>query len=324
LQRVEPAKPLNEAQIGGSFYLLKMYSSDILQFQTIEEIILMLEKQGLLIDKTNARKQFQRIGYFRLRSYLYPLLDTPKSLGLFKPGATFEQAMELYKFDRKLRLLVFSQIEKIEIAVRCQLVTIGCKEIGAVDWLYQESNFSDNQQFVQTLAVLSSEWKHTKEDFAQEFQATYGKALPPVWMILELIPIGTLAHLYRNIKSKSLRKKISQYFGTPPDVFASWLFCFASIRNICCHHNRLWNRTLPNTPAILKRPKGNWISFNAIDYGRLYYKLAMIQYVLSFICPNHHFSSSLKQLGREYPRVDFSIMNFPEDWEEEPFWNNPN
>lgn len=101
----------------------------------------MLEKQGLLIDKTNARKQFQRIGYFRLRSYLYPLLDTPKSLGLFKPGATFEQAMELYKFDRKLRLLVFSQIEKIEIAVRCQLVTIGCKEIGAVDWLYQESNF---------------------------------------------------------------------------------------------------------------------------------------------------------------------------------------
>ena len=52
--------------------------------------------------------------------------------------------------------------------------------------------------------------------------------------------------------------------------------------------------------------------------------LAMIQYVLSFICPNHHFSSSLKQLGREYPRVDFSIMNFPEDWEEEPFWNNPN
>ena len=40
----------------------------------------------------------------------------PKTAHLYKEGSTFEKVMMLYRFDKKLRLLMFNEIEKIEIA----------------------------------------------------------------------------------------------------------------------------------------------------------------------------------------------------------------
>ena len=35
--------------------------------------------------------------------------------------------MMLYRFDKELRLFIFSEIEKIEVAVRCAIINIGCE-----------------------------------------------------------------------------------------------------------------------------------------------------------------------------------------------------
>ena len=39
----------------------------------------------------------------------------PKTAHLYKEGSSFEKVMMLYRFDKKLRLLMFNEIEKIEI-----------------------------------------------------------------------------------------------------------------------------------------------------------------------------------------------------------------
>ena len=44
---------------------------------------------------------------------MYPLLKIPKNLHLYKEGATFEQVMMLYRFDKKLRMFLFNELEKI-------------------------------------------------------------------------------------------------------------------------------------------------------------------------------------------------------------------
>jgi abortive infection bacteriophage resistance protein len=49
---------------------------------------------------------------------MYPLLKMPKTAHLYKEGSTFKKVMMLYRFDKKLRLLMFNEIEKIEIAIR--------------------------------------------------------------------------------------------------------------------------------------------------------------------------------------------------------------
>ena len=48
---------------------------------------------------------------------MYPLLKMPKTAHLYKEGSTFKKVMMLYRFDKKLRLLMFNEIEKIEIAI---------------------------------------------------------------------------------------------------------------------------------------------------------------------------------------------------------------
>ena len=49
---------------------------------------------------------------------MYPLFRMPKEQHRYKQGATFDQVMMLYRFDKKLRMPIFNEIEKIEMAVR--------------------------------------------------------------------------------------------------------------------------------------------------------------------------------------------------------------
>ena len=52
----------------------------------------------------------------------------------------------------------------------------------------------------------------------------------------------------------SLRTHIAVQFGVPSDeVFTSWLECLVDVRNICAHHDRLFNRSFPKQPQGLRR-----------------------------------------------------------------------
>ena len=82
----------------------------------------LLKKRGLLIqNEGKALRQLQIISYFRLANYWHPL-EQDKRTHLFKPNSYFENALNLYYFDKKLRALVFTAIQSIEIASRTQMI----------------------------------------------------------------------------------------------------------------------------------------------------------------------------------------------------------
>ena len=90
-------------------------------------LIALLQSRGLSItDESKAQHYLTHIGYYRLSAYMYPLLCTPKEQHIYKKGTTFDKVMMLYRFDKKLRLLLFNEIEKIEVAVRSAVVKHGC------------------------------------------------------------------------------------------------------------------------------------------------------------------------------------------------------
>lgn len=70
----------------------------------------------------------QTKGRNRLSAYWYPLrtvdLGAANGGGVsdsFRTNARFEDAVALYVFDKKLRLLLYDALERIEIAIRTQL-----------------------------------------------------------------------------------------------------------------------------------------------------------------------------------------------------------
>ena len=127
---LEPAKPLNDAQIGGSFFLLYLIGEQVLfakPYSSPEQIVQILKQRGMLMDdERKVENYLMNIGYHRLSAYIYPFYKSPKSDLQLKEGTTFEQVLVLYRFDKKLRILLFNEIEKIEVAIRSVLANIGC------------------------------------------------------------------------------------------------------------------------------------------------------------------------------------------------------
>lgn len=225
------------------------------QYSSPSELLTILKSRGLDCSETmNAEQVLRSIGYYRLSGYLYPFLEIPKTNHIYKRGSTLNGALSLYEFDREFRLLVFNQIERIEIAVRSAITNILCAETNDVFWISSPSYFANTEKFNRTKALIDKELQTSREDFISHFKRTYDEPYPPSWMLAEIIPLGTLTRVYENIASNQLRKKIAKYFGLSVPVFVSWMTIITLTRNSCCHHARLWNRSLSLRALTMTRP----------------------------------------------------------------------
>jgi len=95
---------------------------------SIAEQIAKLEGRGLQFeDKNLAAKYLSNISYYRLRAYTYPFQDNDDPCmdhQFIRENITFQDIIDLYVFDRRLRSLVFNELEKVEVAVRTKLSQI--------------------------------------------------------------------------------------------------------------------------------------------------------------------------------------------------------
>ena len=137
----------------------------------------------------------------------------PKERHLYKHGATFDKVMMLYRFDKKLRLLAFNEIEKIEIAVRSSVINAGCEITGNPFWLTDSQSFVNQGKFSQTIKLIDDELRRSREEFIVHFKDNYSNPYPPAWILAEVLPFGVITTIFSNIKNKRIKKQVSQQFG---------------------------------------------------------------------------------------------------------------
>lgn len=274
----------------------------------------------LIDDEQKVEKYLMNIGYHRLSAYIYPFYESPKNNLVLKKGTTFEQVLLLYRFDKKLRILLFNEIEKIEVAIRSVLANVGCQELNDKYWITKPRDFANEDKFNQTLAVIEKELTSSKEDYIENFRHNYVESYPPAWMITEVLSFGNLNYIYSNIASNKLMKCIADYFGLKPQVFTSWLTVLANLRNMCCHHARVWNRDFMLNPAEPRKTSNAWIDTSKIDKKRIFYRLCVIRYFLSSVSPNNNFNEKVDDLLACFPTIDIEAMGFPKNWRNEHLW----
>jgi len=311
-------------KLAGRFFIIACMSEKYKKpYCTPEDHVALLKSRGLKIeDEKKTISYLTNIGYFRLSAYFHPLLKVPKEEHIYKPEATFKKVLDMYRFDRKLRLLLFNEIEKIEIAVRSCIVNEGCNFFGDIFWMTNKSNFFNPVRFDTTLELIKTELSNSKEDFIVHFKYKYSNPFPPAWMIAEIIPLGTLCNLYYNIKSMTLRKRVAQKFGLNGDTLKSWLISIGNLRNMCGHHSRLWNRDIAITPSAPPVPRYPWLrDISKVNPQKVYYRICILRYLLFSVSPNYtELKSKLSALMEKYLTVDTAAMGFPTDWEDEPLW----
>lgn len=274
----------------------------------------------LMEDEHKVENYLMNIGYHRLSAYIYPFYKIPKYELALKEETTFEQVLTLYRFDKKLRILLFNEIEKIEVAIRSVLANIGCQELGDRYWITKPEHFANADKFKQTLAVIEKELASSKEDYIEDFRRNYVENYPPAWMITEVLSFGNLNYIYSNIANNRLMKRIADYFGLKPQVFTSWLTVLANLRNMCCHHARVWNRDFMLNPAEPRKVSNAWIDTSKIDKKRIFYRLCIIRYLLTSVSPNNSFNEKISDLLESFPSVDIVAMGFYKNWKNEKLW----
>jgi len=282
-----------------------------------------LKVRGLQVeDDAKAFHLLEVISYYRLSGYWYPLLADKKN-HQFKPEATFNTAFKLYCFDRELRQMVLAELEKIEVAIRAKMTYVLSQKHGAF-WFQQASIFTDPVKHANSLSKIGEEFKRSDEDFINAFRNKYSDPLPPSWIAAEITSFGALSMLYKNLKPGREKRDIAHYFGLSDSVFETWLHSIVYLRNVCAHHTRLWNRAMSIRPQIPKSPRKPWLNSNNIINNRSFFILSMINYLLQTVNPKNTFRIRFKNLLTKYPNVDVRALGFPENWEQEPLWQQTN
>lgn len=191
---------------------------------TIDEQIENLKNIGLIVeDEEYARKILNDISYFRLIK-AYSLNLKPKN-GNYGEKVTFENIVELYLFNANFRQVIFPEIEKIEINVRCRVANYFVEQYGVLGYL-DADNFAN-------------------PDYHQIFMNDIEEEIK------------------RNAKAPD-KKAVAKVFGVGYTYLESWLESVFYVRNICAHYGRLYNAKLSKTPILYKEYSSMGIGNNRI------------------------------------------------------------
>lgn len=301
----------------GHFFVMR-YTKQLLSLQQQIDV---LKERGLFIEnEEEAKNALDTISYFRLAGY-WRLMEEDRQRHTFKPNSRFSRVISLYCFDEELRLLVFSAIQQIEVAVRARMIRLFSEKHGPF-WFMDTTLAESTTMFTKNLQSLQDELSRSEDEYILEHFRKYDEpSMPPIWKTLEVASMGTLSKLYGNMDDSAAKKAVSRSFMVPKfEYLRNWLRCITVVRNICAHHSRLWNANIvvkPNLPNHLPNP---WITNRQINRDRLYPHLCYIAYLLNSINPTSTFAQNIKALLTKYPVVDPAAMGFPRGYQNEPLW----
>jgi abortive infection bacteriophage resistance protein len=290
--------------------------------KSIADQIALLQSRGMAVgDLAAATRALQNISYYRLRAYwLYFEIDPSGEDHQLRPGTSFEQVLALYEFDRRLRLLIMDGIERIEVAARGAWAHHLAMTYGPHGYL-NAAHYPNVGKFQRNLKQLQDEVDRSHDTFIQHYKRTYNSPkLPPIWMASELVSFGLLSKFLSSLGKRADKKQIARAFGLDDRVFIGFLHHLATVRNICAHHGRLWNKAFTVTAILPTAPHDLAISVNHAAPRQLYNTLTIMLHILHRIDPASDWKDRLFELLGENPVGDSAAMGFPGNAVGVPMW----
>ena len=286
-------------------------------------------------DLDEVRRYLGAIGYYRLSAY-WLSMETPATgdqvrSKAFKPGVSFSDVLAIYVFDRKLRMLVMEAIERIEIHVRSTWTNQMTLAHGPHAHL-DPSLFVNGWDHAQMTATLAKAVKVSSETFIEHYLKKYrAPYMPPLWSVSETMTLGALSKWVKLTKDNRVKQSVARCLNLPTvEILDGVLEALALVRNICAHHNRLWNRRFLKRIPNIKR-LGADIEFEPTPPGSvqrqpqnlIYNVLVVILHILRAQNTDSSYPERLRNLVESVDDAQRSAMGFPQDWRQRPIWSHP-
>ncbi len=279
----------------------------------------LLRARGLQIeDQHQAEHWLAHINYYRLSAYWQPF-EADRLTHRFIPGTRLQQVMDVYVFDRELRLLLLDAIERLEVSMRTRWAYHLAHDHGPHAHLRADLSRKSGY-FQSNLEQLHKEIQRSEEPFIRHFAQTYLEAIPPTWVSCEVMSLGLLSRWYGNLKPGVTRRNIARSYGIDEAVLESWLHHLTYLRNLCAHHSRVWNREFTILPMLTRSKPENLRGQWQQGHRKIYNTLLILQHLMSVVAPGSHWRARLKALIHA-SGINSSTMGFPQDWTTRPVWN---
>lgn len=285
----------------------------------------LLEQRGLAVpDKSKAEFYLSQLNYYRFAAYCLPF-EQDHATHKFKADTEFDDILNLYIFDRELRLLVLDAIERFEVSLRTQLAYHLSHNHGTAHPHLVPTIFHNPVTYGTCLSKLDHDIRRSREDFIKHLTQKYEELQPPIWAVVELMTMGHLSKWFSNIATRADRQAISRIYGIDEKVMTSFCEHLSLVRNHAAHHARLWNRDFTKTPTLPRRGDATLVNslLVAPDTDRrlrkLYNTFVMLAYLMNTICGESHWVERLKNLINRH-QIEPTKMGFPKGWQQKDIW----
>ena len=216
------------------------------------ERIAHLQDRGLIVPRPKlAAHKIELIGYERLRIYFLSRRQLALAGSPFNPGTSYKDIIRLYDCDMLLRDVCFAAVGQFELLLRNSMSEALSKSYGSHPY-FQIAAFKDASSQVESVRLFADVYLKSKDRRAQHYRDTYSDpALPPIWRMKEFMTFGATSRILQHL-SGPIRTTIANDFGIPKDIIlTNWVESLVDLRNICAHHDRLFNRKFPKQPTKL-------------------------------------------------------------------------
>lgn len=303
-------------------------------------------------DSEHAIDYLHRIGYYRLSGYWFAFRERSGALVLldenggkphkvkeetlvldsFKLGTRFQDVVDLYVFDKRLRMLVLDALERIEVAMRVEIShTLG--QLDKFAHLRPGLLHEDFAVKVDPKVCLTRhhQWctkqaqliGRSREEFVKHNKTKYGLPLA-IWVACEVWDFGTMSTIYSGMCVREQDEIAKRYGVSNGRTFATWLRSLNYLRNVCAHHSRLWNRNVIDQPKLPPANEISWVSSFEGDAhlrARCFLLLCICRHVLRVVNPHSSWPERIKAHLLTFPNlghigVSLTSMGAPEYWQE--------
>lgn len=298
-----------------------------------DQLELLQSRNMFIDDEQKALSYLERIGYYRLSGYSYSFRQfgaNGQRLDNFVDGTKFSDVIDLFVFDKRLRLLALDALERIELAVRVDIAYLfGQKDpLGHLDPQNFMRTKNQKGEFIYDGWLKSQKDKikrASKEPYIQHHLNKYDGNLP-IWVAIEVWDFGALSTLYSILKAHDKQIIADKYHAGELSsrripLFQQWLRSLNFIRNVSAHHARLWNISVRDRANI----SNSALQKIQLDNSRPFYYFYMMKLMLDRICPNstwqHRFQDHLKAFPANLPpQINLEQMGIVHGWDTLGLW----
>lgn len=293
-----------------------------------QQLELLLSRGMVIKDNDRAMRKLSQVGYYRLSGFWYTsrvIRANDEGLSFrsddFLAGTSFEQAYDLYLFDKKLRLLMMDALERIEIHIR----SVIAHEVGRNDPLAYRKETYINQRFLTDGAISTfGKWLGKQDQKIREsrdecimWHLAQQKEIP-FWVAVETWDFGQMSKYYAMLNGGMQAKIIKRLGLDNKQTLTKWLKCLNLLRNRCAHHSRIWNRKHP----AVQIPQSDFFKDLKVEGNineRLYSAVCIIWYLVRMIGPSSkwlrqvadHFDAKPNMPGCSYTSMGIPKTGFP-------------